>query len=147
MDILRLHSKALQTLWTVSRMAFLRLACCKTLPVSLSYSDQRLMYCPAGIVCPYTELALPCSIAEQRACIKTCSVQSEYISHLSIGNGVCHFWQVFRIEEQTVGWISNFRKKERKKERKEFRLVVYLDESVRCRLSRQTCVISLPDYW
>jgi hypothetical protein len=90
MDIRRLHWKALQTLWTVSRVAFLRPACCKTLPVSLSYSDQRLKYCPAGIVCPYTELALPCSIGGQRAWIEICSVQSENISHLSIGNGVFH---------------------------------------------------------
>jgi len=110
MDIRRLRWKALQTLWTVSRMTFLRPACCKTLPVSLSYSDQRLMYCPAGIVCSYTELALPCSIGEQRACIETCSVQSENIIHLSIGNGVFHSWQVFSIEGQTVGLISNFRK-------------------------------------
>jgi hypothetical protein len=66
MYIRRLRWKALQTLWTVSRMTFLRPACCKTLPVSLSYSDRRLMYCPAGIVCPYTELALLCSIGEQK---------------------------------------------------------------------------------
>ena len=127
MDIRRLHWKALQALWTISRMTFLRPTCCKTLSVSLSYSDQCLMFCPAGIVCPYTELALPCGIGEQRACIETCSVQSENISQLSIGNGVFHFWQVFRIEGQTVGWINNFRKGGGGME--EFRLVVYLDES------------------
>jgi hypothetical protein len=140
MDIRRLHWKALQTLWTVWRVAFLRSACCKTLPVSLSYSNQRLMFRPAGTVCPYTALTLPWSIGEQRACIETRSVQSENISHLSICNVVFHFWHLY-LYWIANGWINNFKKKE------VVRYVFYLDESVWCRLIRQACVISLPDYW
>jgi hypothetical protein len=149
MDIRRLHWKALQTPWTVSRKAFLRPAYCETLPVSVSLSDQLLMYCPAGIVCPNMELMLPWIKVEQRACIEAANTQSENISqpsflyHMSIGNAVFHFWQFFFSNWKANSWLD----KQFQQKREFNRLVAYLDENVRCRISRQTCIIWLLDYW